>query len=135
MSWAEAMDAEIELIEAIANAADAAPVDFMTKMGWVLIAMQNALWQLLHAPSLEEGMIDTVMRGGDTDTNAAVCGALLGAVHGRDTIPEQWLGKLLNCRPAAGRPGVRRPRPKCFWPIDALELAERLVRPRQEHGS
>ena len=50
MGWAEAMDAEIELTEAIAKAADAAPVDFVTKMGWVLIAMQNALWQLLHCP-------------------------------------------------------------------------------------
>ena len=24
-------------------------------------------------------------------------------------------------------PHVRRPRPECFWPVDALELAERLV--------
>ena len=132
MRWAEAMDAEVELIEAIGNAADAAPVDFMTKMGWVLIAMQNALWQLLHATSLEEGVVDTVMRGGDTDTNAAICGALLGAVHGRDAVPEQWLGKLLACRPEAGRPGVHRPRPQHYWPVDALELAARLVRPRQE---
>ena len=135
MNWAEAMDAEVELLEAIGNAADAAPVDFMTKMGWVLIAMQNALWQLLHAPSLEKGVVDTVMRGGDTDTNAAICGALLGAVHGRDAVPEQWLSKLLDCRPEAGRPGVHRPRPQCYWPVDALELAERLIRPRHEHGS
>ena len=31
-------------------------------MGWILIALQNAFYQLLHAPSLEEGVVDTVMR-------------------------------------------------------------------------
>ena len=31
--------------------------------------------------------VDTVMRGGDTDINAAICGALLGAVYGFDAIP------------------------------------------------
>ena len=96
--------------------------------GWVLIALRNALWQLLHATSLEEGVIDTIMRGGDTDTNAAICGALLGAVHGRDAVPGRWIETLLTCRPQAGRPNVRQPRPPCYWPVDALELAERLVR-------
>jgi ADP-ribosylglycohydrolase len=56
-------------------------------MGWVLIALQNAFWQLLHAATLEEGVIDTISRGGDTDTTAAIAGALLGAVHGRQAIP------------------------------------------------
>jgi len=54
--------------------------------------------------------VDTVMRGGDTDTNAAIAGALFGAVHGLDAVPEQWRDKLLNCRPEAGRPHVRHPR-------------------------
>ena len=72
--------------------------------------------------------MDTAMRGGDTDTNAAICGALLGAVHGRNAVPGQWVESLLKCRPAAGQPNVlRHPRPECFWPVDALELAERLV--------
>ncbi len=31
-----------------------------------------------------------VLLGGDTDTNAAIAGALLGAVHGRDAIPSTW---------------------------------------------
>ena len=32
--------------------------------------------------------------GGDTDTNAAVAGALLGAAHGIDAIPPAWLDVL-----------------------------------------
>jgi ADP-ribosyl-[dinitrogen reductase] hydrolase len=74
------------------------------------------------------------MRGGDTDTNAAICGALLGAVYGRDSIPEQWVECLLNCRPAAGSPHVHHPRPECFWPVDALELAARLVSAHRLNG-
>jgi len=69
----------------------------------------------------------TIMRGGDTDTNAAICGALLGAVCGREAIPAQWLDSLQNCRPEAGHPRVRHPRPECFWPVDVLELAELLI--------
>ena len=101
--------------------------DYVHQQGWVLIAFQNALYQLLHAPSLEDGVVDTNMRGGDTDTNAAICGALLGAVCGREAIPAQWLNSLQNCRPEAGHPRVRHPRPECFWPVDVLELAERLL--------
>jgi ADP-ribosylglycohydrolase/fructose-1,6-bisphosphatase/inositol monophosphatase family enzyme len=96
--------------------------------GWVLVALRNALWQLLHAPSLEEALVDTVGRGGDTDTNGAVCGALLGAVRGREAVPTRWTRKILSCRPLAGAPEVLRPRPIRYWPVDALILAENLLR-------
>ncbi|MGI5939245.1 MAG: ADP-ribosylglycohydrolase family protein [Thermoleophilia bacterium] len=108
-------------------AATEPPEDFENQQGWVLIALCNAFWQLLHAPSLEEGVSDTVMRGGDTDTNAAIAGALLGAVHGIDAIPTRWRETILSCRPEPGRPGVHRPRPTSLWPVDALLLARRLV--------
>ena len=42
----------------------------------------------------EEGLRRVVGLGGDTDTNAAVSGALLGALHGRDAIPVGWLDRL-----------------------------------------
>lgn len=125
--WAKNINAEETLLEAIIGAAKAPPKDYVRHQGWVLTALRNALWQLLHAPNLEEGVVDTVMRGGDTDTNAAICGALLGAVYGKEAIPSQWIESLLNCRPVAGQPNVHRPRPECFWPVDALELAECLV--------
>ena len=118
---------EESLLNTVQGAATEPPTDYVHQQGWVLIAFRNALWQLLHAPNPEEGIVDTVMRGGDTDTNAAICGALLGAVYGRNAIPAQWSECVLNCRPAEGQPHVHRPRPECFWPVDALELAERLV--------
>ena len=126
-SWARDMDADEALVGVITKSAAAPPSDYVHHQGWVLIAFQNALWQLLHAPDLEGAVVDTVMRGGDTDTNAAICGALLGAVSGREAIPARWTECLLNCRPAAGQHHVRRPRPQQYWPADALELAERLI--------
>jgi len=127
MTWAEELNAERSLLEAVCGAADAPPADYVHQQGWVLTAFRNALWQLLHAPNLEEAVVDTVMRGGDTDTNAAICGALLGAVHGREAIPKRWVDAVLRCRPDGSHQNVVRPRPACFWPADALELAERLV--------
>ena len=130
VTWAEEMDAEEDLLMAIRSAAESPPPDFVRHQGWVLIALRNALWQLLHAPNLEDGLIDTVRRGGDTDTNAAICGALLGAVHGRERVPERWIDRVLVCRPEEGRPTVHQPRPERYWPVDALKLAERLIQPR-----
>jgi len=127
VAWAEDQAVDPSLQQAVRAAVETPPEDYLTHQGFVLIAFQNALWQLLHAPNLEEGIVDTVMRGGDTDTNAAICGALLGAVYGLDDFPLQWVTSILNCRPKIGIPGVARPRPECFWPIDALELAEKLV--------
>ncbi len=97
------------------------------KSGWVLIALQNAFYRLLHAKGPEDAIVDTIMLGGDTDTTAAICGALLGAAHGIDAIPSRWTGPVLSCRPEAGAPQVKRPRPPEYWPLDALELAERLL--------
>jgi ADP-ribosylglycohydrolase len=127
LSWARAAEVEGAVLAALQAARDAPPADYLTHQGWVLVALQNAFYWLLHAPSLEEGVVATVRAGGDTDTNAAICGALLGAVYGREAVPAQWRRMVLSCRPLAGQPGVRQPRPRVFWPTDALVLAERLL--------
>lgn len=119
---AEARDAEVRA--ALEAARTSPPADFLTHQGLVTVALQNAFFQLLHAPSLEEGVVDTVGRGGDTDTNAAIAGALLGALYGRP--PAGWMLAVLSCRPLVEQ-GARRPRPPTCWPTDALELAEALL--------
>jgi ADP-ribosylglycohydrolase len=91
----------------------------------VLIALQNAFHELLHARTVEDGLARTILRGGDTDTNAAIAGALLGAVHGREGLPAQWRSMILSCHPV---PGVAtHARPMTYWPVDVMELAERLL--------
>lgn len=125
VAWAEAASAALLVREALDAARREPPVCDQGSEGWVRIALQNAFYELLHAESLEQGVVATVRRGGDTDTNAAVAGALLGAVHGRDAVPLQWRSMVLSCRPLA--PRARRPRPRQFWPVDVLEIAERLL--------
>ena len=103
------------------------PADFFTRQGWVLTALQNAFYALFHE-SFEEGVVRTVGEGGDTDTNAAIAGALLGAAHGREAVPTRWILPVLACRPLA-ESGALRPRPLEYWPDDVLELAEALLPP------
>lgn len=102
------------------------PADYQHQMGWVLTAFQNAFYWLMTGAPLAAAVTATVAKGGDTDTNAAVCGALLGAVQGRDAVPLQWRNAVLSCRPVR-RPGIQHPRPFAYWPDDALELAEALL--------
>jgi len=124
LTWAR-KEADPFVAEALARAASSAPTCDERTIGWVLIALQNAFYELLHAASVEEGVIATVRRGGDTDTNAAIAGALLGAVHGRDAVPMQWRQMVLSCRALA--PAAAHPRPLPYWPTDVYELAERLL--------
>jgi ADP-ribosyl-[dinitrogen reductase] hydrolase len=56
----------------------------------VRTALRLALWELFHAPDFEQAIIDVVNRGGDTDTNAAVAGAMYGAWVGEEGIPPRW---------------------------------------------
>jgi ADP-ribosylglycohydrolase/fructose-1,6-bisphosphatase/inositol monophosphatase family enzyme len=122
-----------KVLETLQHAATQAPT-FQPNEGWVKIALQNAFYQLLHAPNLALGVAWTVRQGGDTDTNAAICGALLGAAHGRSAIPSQWRKQVLSCRPLAGLPGVRHPRPFWLWPVDAEIVAEQLLSAGLRHA-
>ena len=70
-------------------------------------------------------MMKTAHCGGDTDTKGAICGALLGAVHGREAVPEQWVSGIVQCRPTED---TAKSRPKEYWPDDALRVAEDLLR-------
>ena len=106
LNAAREMLAGVTVMNALEDAIDKQPADYMRQMGWVVVALQNAFWQLLHASSFEEGVEGTVQLGGDTDTNGAIAGALLGAVHGRAAVPQQWVNQVLTCRPLAGIPGL-----------------------------
>lgn len=128
MAWARSNASEPGVVDALSAAATRPPKTYTgSKAGWVLLAFQNAFYQLLHASTVQAALVETVMAGGDTDTNAAIAGALLGAVRGREAVPQQWRQMVLSCRPIAGLAGVHRPRPQPFWPVDVLELAECLL--------
>lgn len=78
--------------------------------GYVVHCVEIAFWCAVHRPSVEEALIFLAEAGGDTDTNAAVAGALLGARDGETGIPPRWLDQL-------GRSSAR----------GVTDLAERLI--------
>jgi poly(ADP-ribose) glycohydrolase ARH3 len=72
-----------------------------------LAAVPAALYAVLsRAGSFRDAVVFAVSIGGDTDTIGAMAGALSGALHGVDAIPEEWLETLENGR--RGREYVRR---------------------------
>ena len=123
--WAAEIESDKILIEAIEAAAAEPPQDYARQQGWVKTAFHNAVYQLLHAQSPAEAIIDTVRRGGDTDTNGAIAGALVGARFGYEAFPKDWLDKVNGCRP-----GGSEPRPERYWVKDVRGLARKLLSAR-----
>ena len=79
-------------------------LDLHGHMGFVRVAFRLAFWELLHAVSYADGVIDVVNRGGDADTNGAIAGALLGAFHGIHAIPPSWSRRVLDAVPDGAPP-------------------------------
>ena len=53
-----------------------------------------ALYSALAHPTFEAAVRFAVRLGGDTDTVAAMAGAISGARHGASSIPRRWLDAL-----------------------------------------
>ncbi len=73
-----------------------APLHIHRTAGFVRVAFRLAFWHLLHAPDFKSALVDVANRGGDADTNAAITGALLGAVHREDAVPPGWIAAVLS---------------------------------------
>ena len=68
-------------------------------IGHTLLAMQAGLWAAVTPLGFEAALRQIVEAGGDTDTNGAVVGAVLGARYGASAIPQRWM----DCIPQRGR--------------------------------
>lgn len=58
--------------------------------GFVLHTLQAALWCLLTTQNYAQCVLKAVNLGEDTDTTAAVAGALAGLWYGKEGIPQTW---------------------------------------------
>jgi ADP-ribosyl-[dinitrogen reductase] hydrolase len=63
--------------------------------GYVVDALEAALWALRSTASFEEGVLAAVNLGDDADTTAAIYGQLAGAVYGLEGIPSHWRERVL----------------------------------------
>lgn len=106
------------IADLVENARTQPPDEFYHNMGWVRIALHNALFHLFNDSSWHKAVHDTVMQGGDTDTNAAIVGSLLGARYHHDVIPEQWLQTVQSATPKS--------RPRELWAVPASRLITEL---------
>src|SRR5881394_579612 len=70
------------------------PIARAGEAGYVVHCIEIAFWFVHHDRSLEESLIYLAQAGGDTDTNAAVAGALLGARHGEVALPPRWMDQI-----------------------------------------
>lgn len=62
--------------------------------GFCLYTAAIGLQAVARSVDFEDELIQVVRLGGDTDTNAAVAGALLGAAVGASGLPSGWLERL-----------------------------------------
>ena len=62
--------------------------------GFVRDTLKAATWCFVNTNSYEECVLAAVNLGDDTDTTAAVAGALAGTANGMDAIPQEWIDTL-----------------------------------------
>ena len=60
-------------------------------IGHTVLALQCGLWAAVTELDFETALRGIIEGGGDTDTNGAVAGAVLGARYGASAIPQRWL--------------------------------------------
>jgi ADP-ribosylglycohydrolase len=70
--------------------------------GFVIDTLEAAFWCFLTTDSYRDAVLKAVNLGDDTDTTAAVTGAMAGLAYGPDAIPADWLETL------AGSGDIRR---------------------------
>ena len=63
-------------------------------IGHTLLCLQTGIWAWQTPLNFEDALAPVVSAGGDTDTNGAVAGAVLGARYGAAAIPQRWLDCL-----------------------------------------
>ena len=56
--------------------------------------LEAALWCFLNTTSYADCVLTAVNLGYDTDTTAAVAGAIAGVYYGFGAIPPEWVGRL-----------------------------------------
>ena len=70
------------------------PRDSVRSGGYVLDTMRAAFWCVANTGTYESCVLEAVNLGRDTDTTAAVAGALAGIVYGVESIPGEWIDAL-----------------------------------------
>ncbi len=68
--------------------------DNVSNKGYVISTLEVVLHCLKTTGNYRDAVLKAVNFGGDTDTNAAICGGLAGIYYGFDEIPIGWIEKI-----------------------------------------
>ncbi len=120
-AWADQCANE-EVRTWLQDARQGVEVPFEHLMGFVRIAFTHAFRHLWLGTSYTDAIEHTLNGGGDTDTNAAIVGGLLGAAEGASAIPAPMKTAVLQCNTLEGRP-----RPDFLHPQHVPALVTRLL--------
>ncbi|MCO5569301.1 hypothetical protein L7F22_023013 [Adiantum nelumboides] len=98
-------------------------------VGHVRYAFTLAFYFLRQAASFEDAISLTLQKGGDTDTNAAIVGGLLGAFHGAENIPAFMKDPVLlfDCTSCDQQPRTGHARPFAYSTRQTEELLDGLL--------
>lgn len=72
----------------------ARPAEAVKSDGYCEHTLEAALWCFLNTGSYRDCVLKAVELGDDTDTTAAVAGAVAGVYYGFEAIPPRWIGQL-----------------------------------------
>ena len=93
--------------------------DARQQAGFVKHAFTLAFRHLAGGSGYEEAVRHVLLAGGDTDTNAAIVGGLVGAAVGAEAIPAHMTQAVLRCTPL-------RNRPPWLYPSQIPDLVDKL---------
>ena len=64
--------------------------------GYVIETIEASLWCFMNTENYADAVLNAVNLGHDTDTTAAVTGAIAGLYYGTEGIPAEWIKDLKN---------------------------------------
>jgi len=70
--------------------------DEVDSTGFVIDALEAALWSFYNTDTYDEGLLKAVNLGGDADTVGAIYGQFAGAYYGLEAISAEWLHGLAS---------------------------------------
>jgi len=88
--------------------------------GFVRIAFTHAFAHLHQRTAPHEAIRQTLLLGGDTDTNACIVAGLCGALHGASALPDHWI-------PTMACVDLNQGRTRPDW-CKATNLSERVAK-------
>lgn len=68
--------------------------DAIESSGYVIHTLEACLWSVSTTNNYQDAVLKAVNLGRDSDTIAALSGAIAGLLYGMDDIPEKWLSNL-----------------------------------------